>query len=392
MKRAILISVIALIVMSGCGGKRQADAFITVDVKKTYSEKKELILQDFMDVEYIKLETNDDFVNQGVVMDIGKKIMLVKNRVQDGNIFVYDRTGKALRKINRRGQGPEEYTTIFGKIVLDEENNEMFVNMVSKIVVYDLSGNFKRSFENKTSISKFMGTGIEGASVFTEMRNYDKDNLICYDEYNSNIAFALISKQDGRIIKEIPTPYKKMFFGQLIIPERKNAQPAGYSTSLIPFNGNWLLSEHSSDTIYSFLPDYSVHPFIARTPSIQKMDPEVFLMVRFLSDRYYFLETITNEYDWSTERGFPRTFMMYDKNEKNFFGYNVYNNDYTPPKEIYMNWLALVNHEIAAWLRLEAYQLVDDYKKGILKGKLKEIAATLDAEDNPVIMLVKYRQ
>ena len=40
----------------------------------------------------------------------------------------------------------------------------------------------------------------------------------------------------------------------------------------------------------------------------------------------------------------------------------------------------------------EAYELVEAYKKGELKGKLKEIAAGLGAEDNPVIMLVKYKQ
>jgi len=37
-------------------------------------------------------------------------------------------------------------------------------------------------------------------------------------------------------------------------------------------------------------------------------------------------------------------------------------------------------------------QLVEAHKKGLLKGKLKEIAATLDEEDNPVIMLVKHKK
>ena len=52
--------------------------------------KKELILQDFMDVEYIALETNKEFLNQGFVQDIGKKTILVRNRIADGDIFVYD--------------------------------------------------------------------------------------------------------------------------------------------------------------------------------------------------------------------------------------------------------------------------------------------------------------
>ena len=91
--------------------------------------------QDFMDVEYIPLETSDEFVTQGSVMDIGDKYLLVKNWANDGDIFVYDRkTGKAIRKINRKGQGAEEYNFISG-IILDENNDEMFVNSEEDLCV-----------------------------------------------------------------------------------------------------------------------------------------------------------------------------------------------------------------------------------------------------------------
>ncbi len=86
---------------------------------------KELILQDFMDVEYIPLETNDEFVTQGKVMAIGAEVILITNWYNDGNLFVFDRnTGKGLRVINRKGQGNEEYIG-FAEVVLDETNNEI---------------------------------------------------------------------------------------------------------------------------------------------------------------------------------------------------------------------------------------------------------------------------
>ena len=105
MKRINVISVIILFlaIATESRGQKQTGSndFITVNVVKDYSPKKELILQDFMDVEYVALETNDDFINQGIVLDIGNEFVLVKNsnRINDGNIFVYDRTGKAIRKI-----------------------------------------------------------------------------------------------------------------------------------------------------------------------------------------------------------------------------------------------------------------------------------------------------
>jgi hypothetical protein len=386
MKKAnsFLVIILLLLVAAESRGQRQAvnNDLIKVDVTKSYSSKMELILQDVMDVEYIPLETNDDFVMQGLVMDIGKEIIVVKNRIDDGDIFVYNRTGKALRKINHRGQGGEEYTRI-SNIILDEDNGEMFVNdnPAKKILVYDLYGKFKRSFKHKEG----------GEAIFyTDIFNYDKDNLICYVAYNKDITFVLISKQDGSITKEIKIPFKEkkllwQFSGDY------GVSPGDYRT-IIQNAGNWFLLELSSDTVYTFLPDYSLRPFLVRTPSIQSMDPEVFLMLRFLSDRYIFMETIKNVYNFNTRRGFPRTYFMYDRQEKAFGGYTVYNGDYSIKKEIYMNALRPVNHEIESWQPLEAYQVVESYKKGELKGKLKEIASTLDEEDNPVIMLVKHKK
>ena len=389
-ERFISIIILSVVLLTTCtsGNKRSFDKIITVDVTKTNYPKKELILQDFMDVEYVALETNDEFLNQGFVQDIGKETILVRNRTADGNIFVYDQNGKALRVINHKGQGGEEYISTLN-IRLDEDNREIFINDHSrrKIVVYDLNGKFKRSFNHKES---------NGSMFYTEMFNFDKDNLICYDEYNKEISFVIVSKQDGSVTKEIKLPFKeRLYLEQQRIDKESDriyTVSPGYYRTIIPFKGNWTLLEHSSDTIYSLLPDYSVQPSIVRTPPIRSMDPGVFLMLRQVSDHYYFFETIKNVYDFDTDKGFPKTFMMYDRKENAFFNYAVYNGDYSTKKEIYMNRLRPINHEIESWQPLEAHQLVESYKKGELKGRLKEIASRLDEESNPVIMLIKHKK
>ena len=385
MKRVNLILIIILsVLMAGCGGKKQSGNydFITVDVAKSFSSIKELFLQDFMDVEYIVLETKDDFINQGFVHDVGKEILLVSNRSNDGDIFVYDRKGKALRKINRKGQGSEEYSNITG-ITLDDDNNEMYVNnhFAKNILVYDLFGNFKRRLKQE-----------EGQGLFyTDIFNYDKDNLICFSKTNQDGIFVIVSKKDGRITKKIKVPFSE----KKLIQENggtEDSENPGFFRQTITYKGNWLLSEHSTDTTYLLLPDYSLLPFIVRTPSIHSMNPEIFLILRFFSDRYYFMETFYNDYDYDSETsGFPVTCLMYDKKEKDFLGYNLYNGDYSTPRKIYMNFFRPVNHEIESCLILKADQLVESNKKGELKGKLKEIAANLNEESNPVIMLIKHR-
>ena len=108
----------ALLVASllfGCGNGKQkeSDGLITVDVSKSYP-KKELILQDLFDIEYVPLETTDEFVTAGNVRVVDKDLIITKNNGRtDGDIFLFDRvTGKGIRKINRLGQGGEEYNNI----------------------------------------------------------------------------------------------------------------------------------------------------------------------------------------------------------------------------------------------------------------------------------------
>jgi hypothetical protein len=104
------------------------------------------------------------------------------------------------------------------------------------------------------------------------------------------------------------------------------------------------------------------------------------------------METIKNVFNWDTGEGFPRISFMYDKQEKAFFGYTVYNGDYSTKKEVSM-YATGSNHEVESWKLLQANQLVESYKNGELKeGRLKEIAATLDEDDNPVIMLIKHKK
>jgi len=385
MKQATsMFIIILLIVVAGCrGGKQSTDDLIIVDVTKSYP-KKELILQDFMDVEYVPLETNDEFLTQGVVQDVGKEFILVTNRINDGDIFVFDRkTGKGIRKINRKGQGGEEYAFI-NKIVLDEKNNEMFVNNwgTKKILVYDLYGKFKRSF----------------SAEFSNIFEYDKDNFIGYDmsgfnkdgeDRDSTLYHVIISKQDGSITQGISIPFKK--FVSPIVRKAGGVASAPFLNYTIPFFNNWVLVESSSDTVFKYAPDSRLTPFIVRTPSINSMGIKVFLSLRCITDNYYFMFTLKSDFDFETGRGFYEEELMYDKQEKSLFQYDIYNSDYTETRPMSLGSKSL-NHEIPSYRILEAYRLVEDYKKGILKGRLKDIASTMDAEDNPVIMLVKHKK
>lgn len=156
MKKRITIgtlTLLSLMGMFGCKQQETVEALMTLDVKADYPEK-EWVVQDFLDVEYIPLETNDEFITQGSVKAIGKRFVLVTNLLNDGNIFVFDRkTGKAVRKINRKGQGAEEYAFING-IILDEEKDEMYnpQNQKSRFQKRKIKKNGKRFVDSLYSL------------------------------------------------------------------------------------------------------------------------------------------------------------------------------------------------------------------------------------------------
>jgi len=378
-----------ILLLTGCSSNRksnnESNAIITVDVSKNYP-KKELILQDFMNVEYIPLETSGEFLTQGHVLDIGKDILIVKNNVNNGDIFIFDRKGKGLRKFNHIGIGPEEYTFILG-VVLDEVNNEIFINdhYISKILVYDLYGKFKRSFNHKEK------------AEYDIIYNFDRDKLICkdgsYRAMSEDIqSFVIISKQDGSIIKEIQIPFEQKKSSIVIQINEQGAIATEIRHSpIIPYNDNWILMETSSDTIYIFSSDYKLTPFMTRIPSVQSMNPEMFLFPEMLTDSYYFMKKVKKEYDFTTDKGFPKTHLLYDRKESKIYECTIYNCDFST-KRVVEVMQRPIDKEIAFWHKLEAHDLFEAHEKGELKGKLKEIAAELEEDSNPVIMLVKKKR
>ena len=108
MKNFQLIPIITLIIgLSACNQQTDMTDLITINVETNYPEK-ELMLQDFADVEYIVLETTDEYINKGIVSGIGQNILAISNGGSDGNLFLYNRkAGKGIRNINRKGQRGE---------------------------------------------------------------------------------------------------------------------------------------------------------------------------------------------------------------------------------------------------------------------------------------------
>ncbi|HIX75064.1 MAG TPA: 6-bladed beta-propeller [Candidatus Parabacteroides intestinipullorum] len=388
----------ALLVASllfGCGNGKQkeSDGLIRVDVSKSYP-KKELILQDLFDIEYVPLETTDEFITTGNVRAVGEKIIVTKNNGRlDGDIFLFDRTtGKGILHFDHLGQGGEDYTNIL-EILLDEKQGEIFVNnhYSRKVVVYDLEGNFKRSWKHNSD------------TFYDQIGCFDEDYLICHDsgwEKSANESpekrdyFMFISKQDGKTTS-IPLLYDRKI-SQLVWSSEGKAMNYPRNKELFPYLGDWLLMETSSDTIFRIGKGLDLKPFIVRTPSVQE-GREFLLYPGIYSNRYQFMQKVKMEYDFQTREGFPRTDIAYDKIENKVYEAVVYNGDFLEkmPMKLGVNIfiLNIFNNEGVSFTEtLYAPDLVEALNDGKLRGPLKEIASRLDEEDNPVILIAKYKK
>ena len=390
----------ALLVASllfGCGDGKQkeSDGLIRVDVSKSYP-KKELILQDLFDIEYVPLETTDEMLTEGHIQYISDNYMIFKNLGRmAGEIFIFDRQGKAVRKINRLGQSGEEYLNILG-VDYDEETDELFVNShySDKVFVYDSEGNYKRSFDY-----------LDG-TLYDPIKILDEERLIAYDDYfeydkvpEKRDCYLILSREDGRLLEKIHIPYEEK--KSLIILRRDlNGKLTGNwgirNTLMPPYQDGWLLIEPSADTIYTYSASRGLMPLIVRTPPVNEMDPEVFLFPTIFTDRYVFMQAVERSFNFGVDKDVPRTNLIYDKTEQTAYEGEVINRDFegTPVNLWFAHRVIMEfnDDEIAFATRLEAPDLVEALNDGKLRGPLKEIASRLDEEDNPVILIAKYKR
>ena len=380
-----LSTLLSTLLVAGCGERNAPsdNGLVTIDATKSYPEKT-FVLQDLFDVEYVPLETTDDFLTYGAIQAVGEEYILSTNMGNDGDILLFDRkTGRGAHKINRLGQGGEEYAQA-ASVVLDEANREVFVVdlMTQKIRAYDYEGNFKRDF------------AFPDEGFYTETLDYDRDHLLCFLGQMPNVegersAHVLVAKRDGRIAQTIALPYESLKT-PVYIDGELSVTPAMNLTA--PFGEAWAVTRTSSDTIYRYDADGSAHPLIVRSPSIHGMDPQVFLYPTILTDRYYFLRAQKKEFDLETMKGFPTQMLLYDTQEKRLVEYTLTNADMEGGPDIDLYSVMPKGKEVLACLTLQAPDLVEAREAGKLKGELQCVANRLDEESNPIIVLLEEKR
>jgi hypothetical protein len=376
------------VLQTGCT-KNDTTKLITIDVTKNYPEKK-LFLQDIAEVEYLSLETDENYLSS-FISGISESFVIGGNHVEKSFVFFDRKTGNPVSKISRYGNGPEEYNLPAASVYSEADDEFFILDYPTGIKVYGRDGTYKRKllFREKSYI------GAPEAFY-----NYDKENLLYYDGFQGSIndyptAFVLVSKQDGHTTKEIEIPYEKkvslMFTrksdGQAIM----GAMPKVHFA--VPYGKDFLLTEYSTDTVFRFTPEQQLIPVLVREPSIQEMEPKVILHSWFETDKYLFFSTNKLEIDWNTPSEFPDKGLLMEKNTGNIYQANVVMKDYKD-KSLILGPSILsrsLKDTKTGYMALPVSELMEANEAGKLSGKLNEIAGNLSENEDYIVMIMRFK-
>jgi len=367
-----------------------------IDFSKQYP-KKEIILQDIADLEYVPLETTDDVLlsDKDVFACISDKYILVYSP-QRGDIFVFDRAGKIYAHFNHKGQSGREYIVITG-VILDEINEEIFV-CSQNIQIYSLRGEYKRTLNINTVLNE------------KKVYDFDDNTLLVYDDilvdqperlramgykYNVN-PYSLISKKDGSLISILEINLPQRYSNRSYVPLENNMYTINilYYNYSINYGRDFVIADKSSDTLYLLSHDRELSPLLIRRPSVHTSEPRRIWYTVLTTHKFMLISNLTLTNNSGSKVGRTPSY-LYEFETGGINDVSILDAEICNDFNITRNWSpfnspATFTKNMTAEL-IQAPTLINSLKKKRLKGNVEKLAMALDKEDNPVVRIIKFK-
>ena len=395
---SILGGVLLTLLLSCAGSSSQSlsNELIEIDVKKEYP-KKDILLNDIAEITYIPLETNDSSViHPHFEISLSTDTIIVSDYFQS-RLFFFNKKGSYLGGFKRCcGQSGEEYQSI-NLFTVDYTQKELYVYdrfFLSRIFVYDFSGNFKRRIKLPKQV------------WFRHLYVYDDKNLIGYSKWSwhgkfdgkSDIVeknpYYFIDKQTG-VMSPVPITIQKRICDDVKFRDEKTGEimlTSLYMDPMLKTKDGFIIADPSLDTVYHYVNNV-LTPIVA----FKNRDMEENLVdlhsVKFCSDRYLLLEVQKKEvdYDHKTLVEHPNRLLFCDRETQEISEATLYISDKTSklrtdsydvseiPNNMFVTLFAV---DYLKWL----------LEQGSLKGDLKKIAESSDEEANSMMMVARFKQ
>lgn len=385
-KTNIFLLAYCLICSYACTSQPQSTTGIpVVDFEKEYPQK-DLLVSENADVEYVRLETTDEVLLDGLAglyLSVTDRY-IVTNNSKEGRIFVFNRQGKHLYNFMRKGNSGEEFMYA-KKVRVDDKAEEIFVlDARNKVLVYTLDGKFKRVLD----LPKDMRAD--------DLWNYDNEWLLSYDNYNldrgdlpcAEQPFFLISKKDGQV-KRIGVNAKDRIGPRIYFEKNGQRGVMAVSMNYIYKNGDeFVLSELGNDTVF-MLKNGEISPLLVRTPGSKDKDVRSMMSAPLKMGDY--IEVVKAPKELKMESGKIETKSVYlNLKTGECFDLNLKDDvNFVEPSAVRSSeYVEAPKNHILSMPNTD--RLFRWKEEGKLKGKLAEMVDEMKEDDNPILIIYKF--
>ena len=205
-----------------------------------------------------------------------------------------------------------------------------------------------------------------------------------------------MSKKDGSIVSNLNISLPVRYHNRTMTEFELNGQTVYTPLTINAPNNryygqNFLIADISSDTIYLLTKNKELKPLIIRKPSVHSSEPRTVLTHQFSTEKFVFLNKITLDFKAAESRSIVIKDLLYEFETGETSEVSFVNSDYSsrtwwdqPFKyvEIFQNMTASL---------IQAPRLKRALEKKQLKGELEKLAATIDEDDNSVLMIVTFK-
>ena len=385
-----------LTILVGCASTSSFNAGIgVIDIFGDYPTC-QVDLKEIADIEYVPLETTDSslLTRMCVRYNISDKYIITCGRYT-GDIFFFTRSGKFLHKINRQGNGPEEYTGLHN-LVIDFETEECLVydRPRKKVNIYSFEGVYRRSFPWMIA-NLLPWYNLNKDYLIGYYDSFSYKNQCCEDTH----PYYLMSKKDGKLTPLNLTVPNGLSSTLTIIKEKLGPGETLFNRFALPIDplltnaDEALIAEFSLDTLYSFK-EGRLLPLAVKTPSAHSTKPLTVLAPELYTDSFLFFRVVPMYYDKSDHyKPYEEAAkLIWNRKTNQVENWDIYNSDIDGPITRYpLSRSDGFLDKNMGILLYSAETVINLYNEGKLKGKLKDIASKLDEEDNYVLVIAKYK-
>ena len=405
MKKIHALCLCAILCACGSGPKQEASTtnasvpeekkqilLPTIDLQKKYPQKV-INLQDIADVEYIVLESHKNALAGSQYTVITDSMIVTFSSFED-NILFFHRNGKFSHSFNCKGESGKEYTAI-SDMRVNTAKKEIYINdnLRGFIQVYTYHGEYIRTLK----ISKEAENGYKWGTIY----NCDEEHILAEDRWHvdeqkvrptNHQPYYRISTSDASISRLPLYIEKRIRDGFKWYDEESDTFGSmGIGFSPVAYiNDELIITDFGLDTVYSYKENL-LTPIAIRKNRMKSEDVPIVAGIEAITDKYYLWYACEKDIkkttwpDWTylqdRRTGKCIQTKLVDKNitdKEHRFRSRPSANDYTVPKHHIMQYYP-------------AYVLIELLEEGKLQGELKEIASKMTEEDNPVIMLAKFK-